>query len=59
MTRTALEARVMELEAENAMLRILLEEAQVLAEAERRAADLMEARVASYLAGGQAWAAQA
>jgi len=55
MTKRALERRVEELEGKVAMLELMVEEARVLADAERAAADEMEARMSAYL-GGQLWA---
>lgn len=59
MSDLALRTRIVELEAEVRYLRIMLEEARVLADAERAAADAMEHRMAIVIGGRMQWAAQA
>ena len=55
MTRAALEQRVDDLEGQVAQLTIMVEEARVLASAERAAADAMQVRMTACLGGGIAW----
>ena len=55
MTRAALEDRVDELEGQVAQLTVMVEEARVLASAEKAAADAMERRVALVMGGGLRW----
>lgn len=59
MTNLALRQRIVDLEGEVRYLKIMLEEARVLADAERRAADAMELRYMTVVKGGLQWAAQA
>ena len=55
MTKLALEQRVDDLEGEVRVLRVLVEEARVLASAEKAAADAMERRVTLVMGGGLRW----
>ena len=55
MTRAALEHRVSDLEGQVAQLTIMVEEARVLAEAEKAAADAMQLRMTTVLGGGLRW----
>ncbi len=55
MTRAALEQRVSDLEGQVRVLQVLVEEARVLAEAERAAADAMQLRMTTVLGGGIRW----
>lgn len=55
MTEAAWGARVDELEGRIAQLELLVEEARVLAEAEKAAADAMQARMSLVLGGGLRW----